>query len=104
MATQARPSLRGQFRASQHLTFGGDGKITGTVKVAGPPEAPVRRRVRLIRERDGLTAGETWSDPDTGAYSFTFIDREQTYTVLSYDHTETFRAEVADRITPEPMT
>lgn len=81
--------------------FAGRGTITGTVKnKSDPTNVPVMRRVRLIRDRDGLVAGETWSDPVTGAYTFAEINENLTYTVLSYDHTGTYRAVVADKLIP----
>lgn len=82
--------------------FGGRGRIVGTVKNKGEPaDAPVYRRVRLIRDRDGIVVAETWSNPTTGAYVFEDIDPAKTYTVLSYDHTGQFRAVAADGLTPE---
>lgn len=74
------------------------------MKETGDPEnTPVRRRVRLIRDRDGLLIRETWSDPATGEYDFQYVDETEKFTVLSYDHTGNFRAVVADRLTPELM-
>lgn len=82
---------------------GGNGRVTGTVKVKGSPDYPVQRRARLIRERDGVAIRETWSDPVTGVYTFDGVDRAEKYTVLAYDHTLNFRATVADNLTPEVM-
>lgn len=79
----------------------GRGRITGTVKEKGTPNAPVYRKVRLIRERDGLLIREIWSDPVTGVYDFKFIDELQKFTVISYDHSHAFRAVVADNLVPE---
>jgi hypothetical protein len=47
--------------------FAGRGRISGTVKDKGTPNMPVRRRVRLYQDRDGLLVRETWSDATTGA-------------------------------------
>ena len=81
------------------MEHGGDGLISGTVKVKGAPDnVPVSRKVRLLRDVDALCIRETWSDPVTGAYTFAEIDRTVSYTVLSYDYTESFRAVVADRV------
>lgn len=82
---------------------GGLGKILGTVKNKGTPDYAVYRRVRLLRERDGVFVRETWSDPLTGAYEFDGIDPNERYTALSYDHTHNFRAVVADNLAPEAM-
>ena len=79
----------------------GRGRITGTVKEKGTPNAPVYRKVWLIRERDGLLMREIWSDPVTGGYDFKFIDELQKFTVISYDENHAFRAVVADNLVPE---
>lgn len=79
----------------------GRGRVQGTVKETGSPNTPVYRKVRLIREIDGLLMRELWSHPITGAYSFDFVDELQKFTVLSYDHTGAFRAVVADGQIPE---
>ena len=77
----------------------GIGRVRSTVQEKGTPNTPVHRRVRLMRECDGLVLREQWSDPVTGAYDFQFVDELQTYTVLSYDHTRNFRAVIADGLT-----
>ena len=77
----------------------GIGRVRGTVKETGMPNSPVFRRVRLIRERDGMLMREVWSDKVTGAYDFTYIDELQTWTVVSYDHLHNYRAVVADNLT-----
>lgn len=83
------------------VTGTGRGRVAGTVKETGTPNTPVHRKVRLIRERDGLLMREVWSHPTTGAYSFDYVDELQKFTVLSYDHTGAFRAVVADGQIPE---
>lgn len=83
--------------------YGGRYRIAGTVKIKGTPDAPVKRRVRLLRDRDGIVIREMWSDPATGAYSFDNIDGSEKYTVISYDYTFNFRAVVSDNLTPEAM-
>lgn len=83
------------------IYLAGRGSITATVKEDGTPtDTPVRRKVRLVRDRDGLMVRETWSNATTGAYSFTEIDENETYSVVSYDHNDNLRAVIADRITP----
>lgn len=81
----------------------GIGRVRGTVKEKATPNAPVHRKVRLIRERDNLLIREVWSDRATGEYDFRYVDEAQTYTVLSYDHLHNYRAVVADNLTPELM-
>ena len=77
-------------------------QIIGTTKNTGTPPTPVRRRVRLHEQSSGRLVREVWSDATTGAYSFTGL-RLTTYYVVSFDHTNTFAAVIADNLTPEPM-
>lgn len=80
----------------------GIGRVRGTVKLKGSPfNTPLKRRVRLIRERDGLQVREVWSDPATGEYDFTYVDELQVWSVVSYDHTHDKRAVIADNLTLE---
>ena len=83
---------------------GGDAnyRITGTVKEKNTPtDTPLRRRVRLYRENDGLLLRETWSNAATGEYAFEDIPQTQRYTVIAYDHLHNYRAVIADNLTPE---
>lgn len=87
------------------IYFGGKGRVYGTVQIdSTPSDVPVARRVRLIRDRDGVCIRETWSNATTGAYEFTYIDERERYTVISYDYVHDYRAVVADNLTPELMT
>ena len=94
-----RAEMLARPTAFRDLEFGGIGRVRNTVKEKGAPDTPVHRRVRLVRERDGLVVREQWSNPATGAYDFQFVDALQTYTVLSYDHTLNCRAVSADGLT-----
>ena len=85
-----------------NVRYGGNGKIVGTVKVKGTPDAPVRRRVLLFRELDGILAGLTYSDPVTGYYEFVGIDPALLYTVIAYDGPRVYRAAVSDAVSPVP--
>lgn len=78
---------------------GGNGRIAGTVKEVGTPDAPVIRRVRLYRKLDGMMLRETWSHAD-GAYSFTGIAIQLCY-VTAFDHTGNYNAVIKDSIMPE---
>ena len=89
--------------AYRDFEFGGAGRIAGTVKEDGTPDIPVKRRVRLHREQDGMLIREVWSHPTTGAYSFDHIDATKKYTVITYDYEHDYRAVIADNITPEAM-
>lgn len=86
----------------RNLEHDGDGFIEGTTKVDGTPDFAVSRRVRLFREQDGLLIRETFSDV-WGDYRFEYIKRGIRYTVVTYDHTDNFRAVIADKIIPEIM-
>jgi hypothetical protein len=80
----------------------GRGRVSGTVKQKGTPDAPVHRQVRLIREKDGLVlrgGDDCWSDPVTGAYSFDYIDELQSWAVVAHDHTFAFRDQIASNLT-----
>ena len=84
--------------------WGGPGRIVGTTKIKGTPNTPVSRRVRLIREIDGVCVGERWSDAATGAYAFEGFDPTILYTVIVYDGPRVFRAAVQDAVLPEVYT
>lgn len=83
------------------VAFGGPGRITGTVAEKATPNIPLRRRVRLHRDVDGLCVRETWSDAATGAYEFTDINPAYRYTAIAYDWAHNHRAVIADNLTPE---
>lgn len=91
------------LQKSGDTIHGGAGRITGTVKEKGTPNAPLRRRVRLHRDVDGLMVRETWSDAATGAYTFTDINPAYAYTAIAYDYARNYRAVIADNLTPEVL-
>ncbi len=99
-SVQSVPALaatRGDYQLG--LLGKGIGRLRSTVKEKiNGTEVPVSRRVRLIRERDGLVVREQWSDATTGAYDFQYIDELETWTVLSYDHTHDFQAVANDNL------
>jgi hypothetical protein len=82
------------------MAWAGRGRVSGTVKTKGTPNFPTYAKVRLIHEADGVCVAEQWSDPLTGEYSFDYIDATKKYTVLAYDPMRSFRAVVADYLTP----
>jgi len=94
------PSLIASGVSIVDILDGGAHRVAGTAK--NTPNLPVVRRVALIDERSRRVVRETWSDT-AGNYSFDCINANTTYTVLAYDHTETYRAVVADRVLPEAM-
>lgn len=81
---------------------GGGYHLSGTVKVDGTPDIPVSRRVLLLDHDGARPVREQWSDPITGAYDFRNIANKP-YFVIAFDHTNNFRAVIADRVLPEPM-
>ena len=82
---------------------GGAGRIVGIVEEKGSPNAPLRRKVRLHRDVDGMPVRETWSDAKTGAYVFADINPAYAYTAIAYDYTHSYRAVIADGLTPEVL-
>ena len=86
---------------SSDAIHGGPGRIIGTVEEKATPNLPMRRRVRLHRDVDGLCVRETWSDAATGAYEFTDINPAYRYTAIAYDYAHNHRAVAADNLTPE---
>ena len=86
---------------SQHdeaAGFTGDGQISGTVAVSG---APAQRRVVLFDHRTMRPLASTWSDPVTGAYSFSGLALNKKYLVVCDDYTRTYNAAVADWVEAE---
>ncbi|WPG35293.1 hypothetical protein [Variovorax sp. EBFNA2] len=84
------------------IYHGGLGRIGPfTIKVdAEPTDLPLRRRVRLFRDRDGLFIREAWSDAATGLYQFDWIDQRERYTAIAYDYEHAFESLVASNLAP----
>lgn len=85
---------------SKDIYYGGNGQIVGTTK--NTPDAAVSRRVRLHESRSGHLIREGWSDT-AGNYSFTDLNRDYTYYVVGFDHTDQYQGVVADKLIPEVM-
>lgn len=82
----------------------GHGRIVGTVKEKNTPSnTALNRRVVLLSMPGSRAIRETWSDAETGAYEFTEVATDRVYTVVSYDHTDIYRAVLADNLRPELM-
>ena len=95
--------LRAPDPSAIDMLDGGSHKVVGTVaEKASPTNLPLVRRVMLIDEQSHRVVRETWSDA-AGNYTFTSVRSATTYTVLAYDHTETYGTVVADRVLPEAM-
>lgn len=89
-------------RLARDMEFGGAGIITGQTLVKdGGPEVPTRARVRLLRARDGVPARETWSDPATGAYSFTGLDTGQQFVALAQKPDGAYEPVAGGPLTPQ---
>ena len=82
-APYSGPKLLALQKSGDYI-HGGKGFIAGTVEEKATPNIPLRRRVRLHRDVDGMMVRETWSDAVTGAYTFTDINPAYTYTVVAY--------------------
>lgn len=100
----ARPVHRALARlvSRHHSVFSGPGKIAGTVKEKGTPNAPVARKVVLLDQATHAVVADTFSDPLTGAYEFEQLSMLRKYVALSYDHEGDFRAVIADSLVPTP--
>lgn len=99
-----QPVLNGSIVARYNFIVGGNGRVRGTVKEdSTPTDIPLRRLVRLYRERDGMLMREQWSDATTGAYDFKDVELGEKYTVLAYDYPHNYRAVAADNLAPEAM-
>lgn len=85
---------------ARDMELGGRARISGTVGIAGQGGAPdtmVKSRVRLLRQRDGLLARETWSDPHTGAFAFDGLDERQQFIAMAEDGSGVYAPVAADR-------
>lgn len=88
--------------ASSASPFTGIGKIVGTVsEKALPSNHPLSRRVVLLLEPSQQPVMETTSNSVTGYYEFKNLSLARTFTVIAFDHTGTYRAVIADKLTPQ---
>ena len=102
-APYSGPKLLSVLKSGDFI-HGGHGRIIGTVEEKASPNLPLRRRVRLHRDVDGLCVRETWSDATTGAYEFADINPAYRYTAIAYDYAHNHRAVAADNLTPEVLS
>lgn len=89
------------YRALPNYSFdpAARGRIVGTVKrKSDPTNIPLKRRVRLYRDRDGMFIAETWSTT-SGDYVFEYVEEWEAYTVIAHDYQFSYRAVVADNLT-----
>ena len=99
-ASYSGPKLLSLQKSGDYI-HGGKGVITGTVEEKAIPNLPLRRKVRLHRDVDGLMVRETWSHATTGAYTFTDINPAYTYHTIAFDYARNYLAVIADNLTPE---
>lgn len=93
---------QGASLLARDMEFGGAGTIAGqTLLKDGGPEVPTRARVLLLRKRDSLLARETWSDPATGAYSFTDLDPAQQFIALAQKPDGAYEPVAGGPLTPQ---
>jgi len=78
--------LSNEIIISPNYYDGGTFSVSGTVTYNGGPES---RKVSLFTLKDKRLIAETWSDPVTGAYSFTRL-KDQEYFVWSEDYLRAF--------------
>ena len=73
-----------------------NGTISDTVAITGSPETLVSRRVTLIDRITMQSVASVWSDPVTGAYSFTHLRKGVPFMVVADDYLGAYNAVVAD--------
>ncbi len=88
-------------RVARDVEFGGSGRIWGTTKIKGAPDAPAKARVSLLRDRDKLLARQTWSDPVTGYFAFEGVDVSQGFAAYAEDAAGSFRPVAANKLIPK---
>ena len=71
-------------------------RIQGVVKINGVLSS---RRVTLLRRRDFKIIAWTWSDDETGEYSFEYIKNDE-YMVVCDDSGQSYNAAIADWVEP----
>ena len=90
------------LQMARDIEHGGAGTIYGTTKTKGSPSnLPTKARVVLLHQRSKQPVRETWSDPITGAFSFTGIDVNQQFLTLAEDAAGNFLPVAANKLTPE---
>ena len=94
----------GKLLKAQDRLYGGLFGLSGTVKYKNTPtNTPVHRKVWLFREPDMRPIATTFSAATTGAYEFRYIAGDCKYTVVSFDYTQSYRAVIADNLSPTPL-
>jgi hypothetical protein len=105
MAGYRHRALRSLIGMRNHYYHGGH-RIAGTVKRRQQgvnADVPLARRVLLIDQLTCAVVRQTWSDADSGAYSFDYIAAQPRYMVIAFDHQQRYRAVIADNLCAQPM-
>ncbi|CAB4130346.1 Peptidase_C1 domain containing protein [uncultured Caudovirales phage] len=93
LSTPAPNRFIGATLTRRDYQFGGNGRISGTIKQQG---IPAQCRVQLYDETSKIMTHAVWSDKETGEYEFINIDPNLTYTIISYDHNGVFKAVISN--------
>lgn len=95
------PARGGALRdrlAAKGAPFAGDGTLHGLVTIRGVPAA---REVLCLDRLTKTLVASVWSDPATGAFQFTNLDKARRFRVEAVDYSATYNAVVADNVLPE---
>lgn len=92
------PVLVSRYGPDGFGVVSGDTAIDGDPTDPDVPDTPVVALVRLYRDQDGALMRKMMSAPNTGAWSFSGLSLDYTYTALAYY--AGFRAVVADGVRP----
>lgn len=87
-------------RAQSDVRFAGDGVIAGHVKVEGAIDSPLYARVTLLSAKDRSPAAEVWSDPITGAYAFSGLDRRAQFLLAVFEPSGAYVPGLSKVVTP----
>lgn len=88
------------------------GRVFGTVKISGLPDAPVMRKVVLISDQDNggrygvhnpglpVPIQAVFSDPVDGSFAFSGLNPSIKYHAIAYDHTGQYDPVVKMNLVP----
>lgn len=82
----------------------GDGMISDYAKLNNPAQSPFYGRVVLFEQDSKRMVSETWTNPLTGAFVFTYLNRRTKYFMVLFDPAGQYRGAFATGVTPQPMT
>lgn len=82
------------------VRFAGDGIVAGHVKVEGAVASPLYARVTLLSARDRTPVAEMWTDPLTGAYAFSGLDRQARFLLAVFEPSGSYVPGLSKVVTP----